>query len=139
MQFVDVPEVKNGRLVLSGIVVSRDPPLANDASSTPAVRIFKPGDAISYAYEILNARNNLDDKTQLETMLRLYRDGEIVFEGKPAAVNLKETDTQRVVMVGRMQLTRIAPGDYVMQIIAFDSLRKDKNKVATQTIDFTVR
>jgi VWFA-related protein len=139
MQFVDVPDVKSGRLVLSGIVVSRDPPLPNDAASTPAVRIFKSGDSISYAYEIMNARSGSDDKSQLETMTRLYRDGEIVFEGKPSPVTLSDKDTKRFVMAGRMQLTRIAPGDYVMQIIAFDSLRKDKNKVATQTMDFTVR
>ena len=138
MQFVDVPNVKNGRMVVSGIAVARNPVLPGAAEGTPAVRIFKTGEAISYVYEILNARTDSNDKTQLETMMRLYREGEIVYEGPPSALNLvNERDARRVAVTSQLQLTKVTPGNYAMQVIVFDRLRKDR--VASQAIDFEVR
>src|SRR5262249_42663877 len=67
-QFVEVPDVKSGRLALSGIALAgQQTPTAagngaegqveeGDPNLTPAVRIFKPGTPIVYAYDILNAK-----------------------------------------------------------------------------------
>jgi hypothetical protein len=72
--------------------------------------------------------------------VRLYRDSEIVYQGVPVLLNTGSgTDTKRFAVGGRMQLTKILPGTYVMQIIVFDSLRKERSRVASQTIDFEVR
>ena len=140
MQFIDVPDVKSGRLALSGIVVTADPPVPDDPDGTPAVRIYKTGGAISYAYEILNARPGGNEKTQLEMQMRLYRDGEVVYAGMLSALNTDgEKDAKRLAVGGRLQLTKIVPGDYTMQIIVADALRKDKSRIAAQTIDFEVR
>ena len=84
MQFVEVPDLKNGRLALSGIVmtaatVKSDANTQEDIDGTPAVRIFKAGSAISYAYEILNARADGNAESQLETQIRLYRDGQAIY------------------------------------------------------------
>src|SRR5262249_40671431 len=88
-QFIEVPDVGKNRLTLSGIVlaaaqpqtqVSGDPAegqvAAVDPNGTPAVRIFKPGGSIVYAYQILNARADRDRKPQLAVQLRLFRDGQ---------------------------------------------------------------
>jgi VWFA-related protein len=139
MQFVDVPNIDNGRLTLSGIVVSAEPPDA-ESKGTPAVRIFKSGGTITYAYEILNAQTNGQEKPQLEMRLRLYQEGQTVYEG--AAVPLKvegEPNAKRFVAGGRMQLTKIPPGEYVMQINVTDVLRKDRYRSADQAIDFEVQ
>jgi len=140
MQFVDVPDVKSGRLALTGIVVTADPPVADDPEGTPALRIFNSGGAISYAYEVFNPSARASEKSQLEMQVRLYRDSEIVYQGAPTALNTGgEPDAKRFAVGGRMQLTKILPGTYIMQIIVFDSLRKERSHIASQTIDFEVR
>lgn len=140
MQFVDVPNVDGGRLALSGIAIAVDPVVEDNPEGTPAVRVFKSGQAITYAYEILNAEGNARQKPQLETQVRLYRNGEIVYDAPPAALNAAtDPNADRLIVKGRMRLTKIPAGDYVMQVVVLDNLRKDKNKLAAQAIDFEVR
>jgi hypothetical protein len=74
-QFVEVPAVSQGRLALSGI-------LPKSASQRPsALRVFRPGDMLTYGYQILNAQ--VDGK-RLEKEMRLYRDGRVVLAETPA-------------------------------------------------------
>ena len=40
---------------------------------------------------------------------------------------------------GRMELKKIPGGAYVMQIIVSDALRKNKNGIASQAMDFEVQ
>jgi hypothetical protein len=40
---------------------------------------------------------------------------------------------------GRIQLGKIAPGDYVLQVIVTDELANDKYKVAAQSMDFQIQ
>jgi len=152
-QFVEIPDVKNGRLALSGIALAAERPLATpaaeladgplvgeDPNGSPAVRIFKQGAAIVYGYEILNARADRNKKSQLEVQTRLFRDGQEVQAGTPAPMNTDaQPDSQRVVGLGRMQLTQVEPGDYALQIIVKDKLANEKYQVAVQSMDFEVR
>ena len=139
MQFVEVPNLDSGRMTLSGIVVSAESPDA-DSKGTPAVRIFKSGGAISYAYEILNAPTGGNEKPKLEMQLRLYQEGRTVYEGDVIPIKSEaEPNAKRLAVGGRMQLTRIPPGEYVMQIIVTDILRKDKYRSVDQAIDFEVQ
>jgi VWFA-related protein len=140
MQFVDVPDVKGGRLALSGIAISADPLSADNSDGTPAVRVFRSGEAISYAYEIMNAEKAANRKPQVDTQVRLYRNGEVVFEAPPSSITGEpEPNSNRMIVRGRMRLTKIPAGDYVLQVLVLDNLRKDKNRLAAQAIDFEVR
>jgi hypothetical protein len=38
-----------------------------------------------------------------------------------------------------LQLGRIAPGDYVLQVIVTDKLAKDKYRTAVQSMDFEIK
>jgi hypothetical protein len=152
-QFIEVPDVNKGRLTMSGIIIAASHPqtpaagdtaegqvIADDPNGTPAVRIFKPGSAIIYAYQILNARADRDKKPQLESQLRVFRDGQQVFASMPTPVNgNQQPNPKRLVGGGQFQLTRVPPGDYVLQIIIADKLRKDKDSIAAQSMDFQVR
>ncbi|HTG72623.1 MAG TPA: VWA domain-containing protein [Terriglobia bacterium] len=152
-QFIEVPDVKKGRLTLSGLVLGGDrvrtaeggepaegPILEEDANSTPAVRIFKQGMAVVYGYGILNARTDRNKKTQLEVQTRLFRDGQEVFASSPSPLNSDgQPNPQRLVAGGRLQLTQLAPGDYALQVIVTDKLASEKNRVAAQSMDFEVR
>jgi hypothetical protein len=150
-QFIEVPDVNKGRLTLSGIVLRANPPQTptegegheqTDANENPAVRIFKPGRALIYGYQILNAQlDHSSKKPQVQAQLRLFRDGKQIYQGKPA--NLDSTgqpDLKKIVAGGRLQLgSRMEPGDYVLQVIVTDGLARDKFKIATQAMDFEVR
>ena len=159
-QFVDVPDIGKKKLTLSGLVVSGYDPAtatksatpgggqntANDATveaidpaSTPAVRVLKRGTFLDYGFLIYNAQ--LDPKTakpQLETQLLLLKDGRPVFTGKviPLAVG-EEPDWKHIPASGRLRLgDDLAPGEYMVQIVVTDKLAKEKDRLATQWMDF---
>ncbi len=156
-QFIDVPDIDKGHLALSGIVLRAEVPEAKtpaspdhpegeqatdiDPQGTPAVRIFKQGTALTYGYQILNAQADTAKQPELEVQTRLFRDGEQVYTGKPAAVPVNgQEDPKRLIGGGRMQLGgQIAPGDYVLQVIVTDKLAKEKFRVATQSMDFEIK
>jgi VWFA-related protein len=151
-QFIEVPDLKKGRLALSGIVLaeehlrkpaSGDPAegqiTADDPEGTAALRVFKSGAAALYLYEVLNAHDR-DKKPQLEEQVRLFRDGQQVFTTKPTPVNSdKQPNPKRLVGSGRIQLTKVPPGNYILQVIILDKLRKGADSVAAQAIDFQVK
>jgi hypothetical protein len=157
-QFIQVPDVNKGHLELGGILLSGDTPRASsaagpstdhpeghvnepDPNATPAVRIFKPGTPILYGYQVMNAQSNSEKKTDLEVQTRLFRDGQEVYAGKPNPLEPGPTADPRLLLAGgRLQLgSKIAPGDYVLQVIVTDKLAKEKYQVATQSMDFEIR
>jgi hypothetical protein len=155
-QFIEIPDIDKGRLALSGIVLRNEQPqdktpagpdhpeghqVEADPQGTPAVRIFKPGTAITYGYQILNAQADANKKPDLEVQTRLFRDGEQVYAGTPTPMPVgNQEDPKRLIGGGRMQLGgKITPGDYVLQVIVTDKLAKEKYRVATQSMDFEIQ
>jgi VWFA-related protein len=152
-QFVEIPDVKKGRLALSGIVLGADrqqaavvadgaegPLPGEDPNGTPAVRIFKQGTTLVYGYEILNAKVDRNKKPQLQVQTRLFRDGQEVHIGATTPLTTEmQQDTRRLFGLGRMQLTQLAPGDYALQVVVTDGLAGKNDKIATQSMDFEVR
>ena len=61
------------------------------------------------------------------------------FAGK--VVNLSgQADAKRLVAFGRLQLgTNLSPGEYVLQVVVTDALAKEKNRVASQWIEFEIK
>jgi hypothetical protein len=153
-QFIEVPDVRNGRLTMSDIVVHAEdrqpdantdsqqvPRAGDDPNGTPAVRIFKPGAAIAYVYEILNARTGPDKKIQLEEQIQLFRDGRQVYSGTPSPVSAGDQNPRRLVEAGHIQLRQTPPGQYMLQVTITDKLakEKDKDRVAVRYADFEIR
>jgi hypothetical protein len=153
-QFVEVPDVAKGKFALSGILMAAEPQpqtpqtppdsgttptFGDDPNGSSAVRIFKRGAAIDYAYEVFNAHTGRDNKPELESQIRLFRDGQQIYAGELSPVNAANTKTPtRLAVGGRLQLTQLTPGDYVLQVVVVDKQQK-KNNIATQSIDFTVQ
>lgn len=73
--------------------------------------------------------------------MRLFRDGKLVYEGKPAPVTADgQKDPARIVAGGTFRLAAsVTPGDYVLQVAVTDQLAKEKYRSASQWIDFEVR
>ncbi len=146
-QFVQIPNLSTSKLALSGLVLLRDAddkpnggPEAQDAiTSGPAVRQFRQGAKVIFAYSIYNAP--LDAAThlpQLTTQTRIFRDGKPVFSGEATTVEVNpQIDLKRIPSVGRIQLgSEFPPGEYVLQIIVTD--RTKEKQVATEWIDFEI-
>jgi hypothetical protein len=151
MQYIEVPDVKKNRLTVSGIVMGAKLPKPGEGDSTaqmdrsqiegmPAVRIFRPGAVVNYAYKVMNATLDVDKRPQLETQIRLFRDGKLVYASRGESVLAQGAQSGKLlILTGQMQLKQIFPGDYTMQLIVEDNLRHDKYRIATQVMDFQVR
>lgn len=161
-QFVEVPDIKKNRLVVSGILIqglsreaykkSQRVPFSQGRDSDDqteelgttagaAVRQFSRGLMMEYLFAIYNAQlDKATGKPKLQTQVRLFRNGEPIFTGKEIPFDpVFQSDLERLVARGALQLgTDLAPGDYVLQAIVTDTLAKEKHRVATQWIDFEI-
>jgi VWFA-related protein len=165
-QFIEVPDLKKNRLVVSGILVTAtdravgnqrsaeagaankssgnqntEPDEAANATNSAATRQFKLGQILRYSFVIYNA--HLDKATAqplLTTQVRLVRDGQPMFTGKETVLNrISQADMKRITVGGGLQLgADLAPGEYVLQTTVTDQLADEKHRIATQWIDFEV-
>jgi hypothetical protein len=158
-QFIEVPDLKKNRVMLSGVVLenftreqwqiySSETPktLGNnqnvDLSTNPmndtSLRKFKRGTVLRYGYEIYNAKLDAARKPSLTTQIRIFRDGKLVLDGKKNPLELfGQTDLERIKGVGALSLgAEMPPGDYILQITITDELAKEKQRQATQFVQF---
>jgi hypothetical protein len=160
-QFIEVPDIKKNRLIVSGILlkgtpwerfnkkVSNPTPEGTSGDSadeaTPpgagvAVRRFERSQVMEYAFAIYNAQLDAAGKPNVQTQVRLFRNGQQIFSGEVKPVDAaNQPDLKRLASGGAMQLgAEMEPGEYVLQIIVTDSLAKEKYRFASQWIDFEI-
>jgi len=165
-QFVEVPDIKKNRLVLSGLTVTGSyerPPEGNgapanlsrgnqaapanaddradqgDAAAGPAVRHFRVGMTVDYAFFIYNARlDKATNQPNLTWQVRLFRGGKEIFAGHPNPLDLTgQSDLKRLLTHGRIRLgSDLVPGEYAVQVVVTDTLADEKHRTASQWIDF---
>ena len=148
-QYIEVPDLNNARLALSGVVLSGSWPNAIQTNvktdqmspaANPAVRDFRQGMQLEWGYLIYNAQLDKNQKHQLTTNVRLFRNGEQIFAGgdKPFATD-NQKDPQRLVVAGGLILgTDLTPGEYILQVIVTDAVADKKYRTATQWMDFEI-
>jgi len=154
-QFIEAPDLKKKRLVLSGLIIrgekadtsaqtatTKDEGMEEgNTEASPAIRRLKPGMVASYGYFIYNARiDKASSRPQVTTQVRLFRDGKEVFTGKVIPFDSSgQTDLQRLAAGGALQLgDAMEPGEYVLQMIVTDLLADKKHRIATQWMDFQI-
>jgi VWFA-related protein len=158
-QFIEVPDIKKSRLVLSGIIVRGTQPgiggarpaqmtrtaegkvEEEDPQASPGVRRFARGMALEYACLLYNGRvEKATGLPQIETQLRLFRDGQPVFTGRVNAFGPgQQKDMTRLVVGGSLLLGNdLQPGEYALQLIVTDKLAKADSRVSAQWIDFEI-
>jgi VWFA-related protein len=164
-QFVEVPDLKKNRLTISGIVVTGSEPGSENKASgksdakslavqsaaehqedranpsnSAAVRRFRGGGILEYGFVIYNAKADKGLPPRLTTQVRIFRDGQPVFSGNenPYAPE-GQGDLKRLAHGGAIQLgSKMTPGEYVLQVIVNDTQAKEKQRTATQWIDFEI-
>jgi hypothetical protein len=150
-QFIDVPDVSKHQLALSGILLTGvDPKIPGEraaeprgnygvaGSGSPAVRIFRPGQTVTYSYVIFNAGLDAGSgQPDIETQVLLYRDAKPVYAGAVTAFKTgQKGDLARLPAYGALRLGgSLEPGEYLLQIVAWDKLAPQKRQLAAQWTD----
>ncbi len=152
-QFVEVPDLKKNRLTISSIlfeqfsnadwikISSPDPVrVPTDPMSDTSLRRLKRGTVLRYGCEIYNAKLDASKQPQLQTRIRVFRDGKVILDGTAKRYELLgQTDLRHLKTAGALAIgEKMAPGDYILQIIVTDTLAKAKQQVATQFVQFEV-
>lgn len=152
-QYVEAPDLKKNLLTLSGIILNGTSQAKSSAATSadkgtddpgqqagPAVRRLRQGLILNYGYTIYNAQLDGTGHPQLQTQMRLFRDGQEVFTGRVLPFNVgQQTDMKRLSAGGRILIgPDLSPGQYVLQVAVTDALAKDKLSVATQWTDFEI-
>ena len=143
-QFVEIPDLGDDRLALSGIVLTNGVAAGgqdDDTLRSAAVRRFRQNAEVAFGYAVYNAR--LDKATslpQLTTQTRIYGGGKLVFTSDTLPLApATQPDPKRLRVNSRLRfVSNLTPGDYVLQVVVYDNLTKDKRRAATQWIDFEI-
>ena len=73
----------------------------------------------------------------VESMTRIFRDGKLIFEGKPQKASSDKPRPKAFDVAGALMLgAEMEPGDYVLQIVITDKLAKEKYNSASQFVQF---
>lgn len=143
-QFIEVPDIRKNHIALSGISMNgeyeRGGKNAANVQASPALRHMQRGMVLNYGYAIYNPKLDPSNRTQLNTQVKLYHDGQEVFTGKESRLTEQQNSkTKRVFAGGSIDLgANLKPGEYVLQVIVNDMLAKEKNRLATQWLNFEI-
>ncbi|CAN5190640.1 hypothetical protein BH20ACI1_BH20ACI1_15900 [soil metagenome] len=155
-QFIEIPNLDKKKLTLSNLIVKQysldewkkialgqsDALNSSNGSALldTVTRKFDRGTVFTYSFVIYNAKSDSRQKPQLQFQARLFRDGKMIVDGTPSAIDVDgQTDLRRIEVSKAVTLgTNLQPGDYALQIIVSDSLAKGKNQIAAQSIDFEI-
>ena len=157
-QFIEVPAIKKEKIALSGIILenltekqwkafSANTPVSADSDelrtdpmTDTSLRTFKRGTILRYFVEIYNPKLNQAQKPELQTQVRVFRDGKLVMDNPPKAFSIEgQNAIQKITFQGALSLgAEMPPGDYVLQTVVIDTLAKQKNQLATQWIQFEI-
>jgi VWFA-related protein len=159
-QFVEVPKVGKDVVAISGVLMAdlssaaagggsqpatataiRTDMIADGVLGEPAVKIFKPGSEVVYAFEIYDGRGKRKDG--FSTRATLIRDGKAFYTTPPSPVGAAPKDVQPVGSVavgGKLSLGRGLPrGTYTLQVSVAPQSGKGRDRPASQWVDFEVR
>ena len=143
--FIEIPDLKAAdRLGASSLFLAgqtaQQGKTADAAGATPSQRKFPTNGEFSYSMVIYNPR--IDEKMkqpQLEMRTRILTGSKAVFTGQPHPVAAGEGSAlpYRVVTGGVIKPLILPSGDYTVEVIVWDKLRK-KDSIVRRETDFSV-
>jgi VWFA-related protein len=147
-QFVEVPDLKNKLLTLSGVAVENISLEVwnrrnagggvQEGDSNPlidtALRQFKRGTVLNYGLNIHNAQTPVN----LTSQVRLFREGKQVFVSESKPVPAKLTNGAAAFLGSLSLPIEMETGEYALQVLITDNNIKGKDRVATQFIQFEI-
>lgn len=137
-QFVIVPNLKDGKPAVSGIILGL--PNADKSISNAGARRFRQNDDLYFGFNIYNAANASGQLRNLVMNVMLFRDGKTVYSGPEVPIVASDQkDLRRVFTNSKIKLTTdFEPGNYYLQVVVTDKDAKDKAVPVVQWIDFEI-
>ncbi len=135
-QFVDIPNVKSKRLILSDLALyGEDYTQGKSSLSSPGVRQLRGGERFSYGAYLYNA-----GPAPL-IQISLFRDGKLIHRGKKEPVMAKPDPATgiRAVEAVMTLAAKAPPGEYLLEFAVQDPAAPKQQQFAVRTIDFTIR
>lgn len=142
--FIEIPNLKSEKLSASSLFLAgetaRKDKAATFAGATPSQRRFTRNGEFSYSLVVYNAK--IDEKArqaQLEMRTRILSGSKVVFEGqsRPVAAGEGSALPFKTVTGGIIKPLALPPGDYTLEVVVWDRLRK-KDSIIRRETDFTV-
>lgn len=133
-QFIEVPDLNNNGLALSGIVLRGNGAAATTATimATPPGRRFPVNSDLYFSVLVYNATPNLVLQT------KLFRDGKVVKAETAIDVTNKD-NLEQTLITNVMRLTPdLEPGDYYLQVVITDKAAKNKKPAMSQWVAFEI-
>jgi VWFA-related protein len=154
-QYINIPDLKNGRLAFSDIfIVDRDedlpwarsesselsPNLRRDSGKSAAIRNYAPGETIEYAAIIYNAKSDTEQKPDLESQLTLFGNGKELVKGNIVVLDISGVnDLKRIPIRKKLMLEKsLLPGDYILLLQVTDKQASKNKNIASQSLSFKV-
>lgn len=135
-QFVAVPDLRQKRLALSGLVLRDSAATASQITvmASPAARRLTLNSDLRFAFVIYNASRSLVMQT------RLIRDGKILKSDPETTINVaKQADLDRLFVTNSLRLSPdLEPGSYYLQVVVTDKAAKDKQPPVIQWVNFEI-
>ncbi len=156
-QVLEIPDVKKGALVLSALTVApvdqkgkfsipaavkpEEALSIVDSNAVPAIRRFRRGGVLAYAYTLYNARTDKTlNKPSLTVKVDLYHDGKLMTAFEPVPADLApHSDWARINDFGYLRLGPEMPkGEYALQVTVTDLLAPKGSGMSRQWVDFEI-
>lgn len=152
-QFIEVPNIRRNVFAISGLVVrsytaeewrSNEKPTAfSDANfvfNDTAIRRIRRNTVLNYGAEIYNARPRRSPADLLTMKICVFRDGELVLDGKETLIDRTTvSDQNRIAVSGAFAVGTTMPlGDHVLQMIVTEKQSGKKPRTISQVIDLEI-
>jgi VWFA-related protein len=141
-EFVAVPDLKNKKLAVSGVILGTGIDGTGQSLANPGARRFTPNSDVHFAYMIYNALNESGALRNMVMQVKLFRDGKDVFTGPdvPIKAAVNPADPSRAVASGSVRLPpELEPGNYYLQITLTEIGVKKKVVPVVQWVDFEIQ
>jgi VWFA-related protein len=137
-QFVVVPDLKNKKPAVSGILLGL--PNADKSVSNAGARRFRPNDDVSFVFNIYNTANETGQLRNLVMNVTFFRDDKAVYSGPEIPITASDPkDLSRVFVQNVIKLTPdLEPGNYYLQVGITDKDVQGKAVPVVQWIDFEI-
>ncbi len=141
-QFLEIPDVSGGSFSLSAVTLEGASPAVPGGADTAAIRNFHAGDLLRYSYLLYNAAADREKRSRVTVTVRIYRNGESVFQGPPLPLEFPPAaSTRRRSASGTVRLgDNLPPGMYHVQVAVNDTLAPAGKPSATDGYtDFEIK
>jgi VWFA-related protein len=147
-QIVNVPDLSKHKLTVSDLVVENVTAAAwqnilqgkaGNPSTTmfdTVLKQFPSGTILRYGFEVYNAKAEGSSLPQIETQAKIFQNDRALIQSNPVKFDASAHDNKKHVKInGAIALNDLQPGDYVLQIIATDTVSK---QVSTRLFPFEI-